>query len=97
MMMQFSKHLAVVFLLFTLVAPASEDTDSNPKCPYVLEAGENCTDKSLKMLAIERELAKQERSVITQTYQSANVPEPNQAAYFVIAAIAWLAIWRIRR
>ena len=59
-----SKILILALSLYSGIITASEDTDKHPECPYVLEEGEDCIDKALKIIDIEEHLKKSEKDAV---------------------------------
>lgn len=70
----------------------SEDNDLHPNCPYVLEEGETCTDKSLRIIEAEKSLQKRNQTIIREEAAIATItiPEPTTLGLLLCGIIGFL-------
>lgn len=79
-----SKILILALSLYSGIITASEDTDKHPECPYVLEEGEDCIDKALKIIDIEEHLKKSEKDAVKDVK---DVPEPEALLSVILGGL----------
>lgn len=88
------KILILLLALHSGVAISSEDNDKHPECPYVLDDGEDCVEKTLRMYSIDKSLEAQEKAVRLKDIR--NVPEPGVLGLVVLGVLFLVYIRSIK-